>query len=168
MAKTKGANHISISKKGAIVAAHNVDFCATSELAKMMGVSETSIRNIVKPPIPPEVQAKADLFDAYFATYADANALHAQEQVFNNIKFLTADKASKVAETQFNLGRTWRGETTTHSQITQTPEQLARELYAHLLAQHFEQSVILEVVQENFPDVPAERLLISGGSKPDE
>lgn len=48
-------------------------------------------------------------------------------------------------------------ETRTHSQQTQTPEQLARELYAHLLAQHFDQSIILEVVRENFPDVPAER-----------
>jgi len=119
MSRTLGKEDLTPRKKGLILAKANLREYTTRELGRQEGVSAMTVSNIIRADkngiLPPEVYHYAKMFEPHLKTIADANTIKASLHTFNTIHELSADKAAKVAETMFNIGRVLRDKSTTNS-----------------------------------------------------
>jgi hypothetical protein len=158
MPRTTGAKDVSPRKKARILAKKNVQELTAVELAKEEGMCRNTVIAIKPHTVPPEVLEMSKRYACQFATFAEANALKAMQRTFDTIDELPADKASKVAETQFNLVRTIKGESTTNSQSL-SDGQLARELLRRMVENYgWTEDKTIKMIAERFPDVDCKLL----------
>ena len=164
MPRTKGAKDVKPAKKASILAKKMAQVSTIREIAAQEGVCKDIVRRVTPETVSPEVLEMAERFRSHFATYAEATAMKAVERTFEDVHNLPADKASKVAETQFNIARTIRGESTTK---TQSLESKAAEQLSYLLSSiptlRDAPERAIDAVLEEFPTV--DRKLLAEGVK---
>jgi predicted transcriptional regulator len=153
-------NFTSSRKKGIIIAKADLQLLTTREIAEEENVTRQTVYNILKAhknnSLPPEVQEYAKKFESQFAAYADANALKASQRVFEDINNISADKASKVAETMFNIGQVVRGQATTRG--GSDLEQAFRFALELIALENFTKEVAIQAVADLFEGLDVEAL----------
>lgn len=164
MSRTKGAGRIPPRSKAKMLAQKNTGLYSNQAIAKTAQVALTTVEHLTDETVSPAVRAMARKMERDFITYAEANALKAQQRTFDMIDHLSADKAAVVAEKNFNMARLWRHQPTSIVQTQQSKIEhyvsLTRKISNELgitVEETF--SVVIEDIPTEFIDEVERRLL---------
>lgn len=150
MPRIKGTKDIPKAKKARILAKKNTQLATQVSIARDEKVSKSVVSRITESSVPPDVLQLSKKYELQYATYAEANAMKAQQRAFDTIHELNAKDATIVAEKNFNMAQALRGSSGTNSPSV---EQIALRFLSLLIEKGITEQRAQIITQNKYPDV---------------